>query len=234
MQRLYPQLAAIHRGIIVSCQAAPDSPLDAPHFIAALAKSAELGGAVGFRVDRPENVAAVRRISHLPIIGIYKIHIPGSEVYITPTYSSAEAVINAGADLIALDATGRPRGGSETFHKIADQIHEEFHLPVMADIGTTEQGLQAITDGADIIATTMATSEPFGKPENGPAIHIVKELVKATDKPIIVEGQVWTVEDVRACFLAGAYAVVIGSAITAPQLITRRFVGAIPDTNPMA
>lgn len=228
MKTRYPQLEAIRHGVVASCQAGPESPLNAPHFIAALAKSSEMGGAIGFRVDRPENVAAVRAISALPILGINKIHTPGFDVYITPTYASAEAVVKAGANLLAIDATGRPRPGGETFREIVKKAHERLDVPVMADVGTTEQGLWALEDGADIIGTTMATSEPFGKPEDGPAIHIVKDLVKVTDRPIIVEGQIWTVENVRACFEAGAYAVVIGSAITVPQFITRRFVQAIP------
>ena len=162
-----------------------------------------MGGAIGFRVDRPENVAAVRAASALPIIGIYKIHTPGSDVYITPTYAAAEAVAKAGATLLAIDATGRRRAGDETFADIVRNVHEKLDIPVMADVVLTEQGLRALEDGADIVATTMATAEPYGKPENGPAIHIVADLVKVTNRPIIVEGQVWTVENVRMCFKLG-------------------------------
>ena len=228
MTHTYPQLEALRRGIIVSCQASPESPLNAPHFIAALAQAAELGGAAGFRIDRPENVAAVRAASRLPIIGINKIHSPGFDIYITPTYAAAEAVARAGADLLAVDATGRPRPGGETFAEIVRKVHAQLHMPVMADVGTIEQGLRALEDGADIVATTMATGQPYGKPEDGPGLHIVRALVRVTERPIVVEGQVWAVENVRDCFEAGAYAVVIGSAITAPELITRRFVKAIP------
>jgi len=228
MNQKYPQLEALHNGLVVSCQAGPESPLNAPLFIAALAKSAEMGGAFGFRVDRPENIAAVRAISALPIIGINKIHTPGYDLYITPTYASAEAAARAGADLLAIDATGRPRPNDETFREIVKNVHERLNVPVMADVGTVEQGLQALEDDADIIATTMSTSHPFGKPEDGPGLHIVRALVKITDRPIIVEGQVWTVEELRACFEAGAYAVVIGSAITVPQFITQRFIRALP------
>jgi N-acylglucosamine-6-phosphate 2-epimerase len=228
MIQKYAQLEALHKGLVVSCQAGPESPLNAPHFIAALAKSAEMGGAFGFRVDRPENIAAVRAISELPIIGINKIHTPGYDLYITPTYASAEAAVQAGANLFAIDATGRPRPDGETFREIVRKVHDRLNVPVMADVGTIEQGLQALEDGADIVATTMSTSTPYGKPEDGPGLHIVRALVKVTDCPIIVEGQVWTVEEMRACFEAGVYAVVIGSAITVPQFITRRFVRALP------
>ena len=227
MPQNYPQLEALRHQIIVSVQAYPDTPLNAPHFIAALAQSAEMGGAAGFRLDRPENITAVRKVSRLPIIGINKVHAPGFDIYITPTYASAEAVMRAGADLLALDATGRPRPGGETFAQIVRQAHRHFNIPVMADVGTIEQGLQALEDGADMVATTLSASQPFGKPEDGPGLHIVKALVKVTSRPVIVEGQVWTIDDVRACFEAGAYAVVIGSAITNPEYITRRFVQAM-------
>lgn len=195
--------------------------------IAALAKSAEMGGAVGFRVDRPENVAAVRKVSPLPIIGINKVHTPGYDLYITPTFSSAQAVVAYGANLLAIDATGRLRPGGETFREVVKKVHELLNVPVIADVGTIEQGLQALEDGADSVATTMSTSAPYGHPADGPGLHIVRALVKVTDHPIIVEGQIWTAVEARACFEAGAYAIVIGSAITVPQFITQRFVRAI-------
>ena len=228
MCQKFLQLEALHNGLVVSCQAGPESPLNAPHFIAAMAKSAEMGGAIGFRVDRPENIAAVRAISELPIIGINKIYTPGYDLYITPTYASAEAAVQAGANLLAIDATGRLRPNGETFREIVSKVHDRLNVPVMADVGTIEQGLQALEDGADMVATTMSTSAPYGKPEDGPGLHIVEALVKVTDRPIIVEGQVWTVEAMQACFDAGGYAVVIGSAITVPQFITQRFVRALP------
>jgi N-acylglucosamine-6-phosphate 2-epimerase len=223
----FPQVERLKNGLVVSCQAGPESPLNSPNIIAALAKSAEMGGAVGFRVDRPENIIEVRKSSCLPIIGINKIHTPGYELFITPTFASAEGAVTAGADIVAIEATCLPRPGGETFKEIVDKVHEHLNVPVMADIGTLEQAIQALEDGADIIATTMATTEPYGRPQNGPAIHLVRSLVKITNRPIIVEGQVWTIEEFQECFDAGAYAVVIGSAITVPQFITERFVSAL-------
>ncbi len=228
MDPFYPQVEQLRHKLVVSCQAAQDSPLNDPSIIAVLARAAEMGGAAGFRIDRPENVTAVRAISRLPILGIYKIHSPGSDVFITPTFDLAARVVQAGADLLAADATGRPRPGGETFRQIVSQVHDRLHVPVMADVGTIEQGLKALEDGADLVATTMATAPPYGRPEDGPGLRIVRALVKVTHRPVVVEGQVWSPEDLRACFEAGAYAVVIGSAITAPDLITRHFVRAIP------
>jgi len=228
MSVTYPQLAAIRHRIVVSCQAGPESPLHAPHIIAALAASAELGGAAGFRVDGPDNVAAVRAITTLPILGINKLPESGFDVFITPTFASANAVVDAGADLVALDGTERPRPGGERVGEIIRCIHEECRVPVMADIATVEEGLRAAELGADMVATTLAGYTSYTAGRIGPALDVLQALVAATTTPVIVEGRIWTVEDVRACFEAGAYAVVIGSAITVPQFITRRFVDAIP------
>jgi N-acylglucosamine-6-phosphate 2-epimerase len=224
----YPQLEALEGRIVVSCQAGPESPLNAPHLLAALAQSAELGGAAGFRVDRPENVAAVRAVSNLPILGINKIHVPGYDVFITPTFESARAVVEAGANLVGLDGTGRDRPNGEELGEIIWRLHQECNVPVMADISTVEEGLTAADLGADLVATTLAGYTPYSSTCPGPAFDVLEGLVAATDVPVVVEGRIWTVEDVRTCFELGAYALVIGSAITVPQFITQRFVDAIP------
>lgn len=228
MARIFPQLEAIRSSVVVSCQAGKESPLCGPHFIAALAGSAALGGAAGFRVDGPENVAAVRAVSKLPIIGINKLPSTNYDVFITPTFSSAQAVITRGADIVALDGTQRPRPDGEQLGDIIRRIHEECEIPVMADISTLEEGLRAVDLGADLVATTLAGYTPYTAGMNGPAFELLAALVAGSRVPVVVEGRIWTVEDVRACFELGAYAVVIGSAITVPQFITRRFVAAIP------
>lgn len=225
---MYPQLKAIQGRIVVSCQAGPESPLNRPSILAAIAQSAEMGGAAGFRVDRPENVCAIRAVSELPILGINKMHVPGYEVFITPTFESARAVVEAGANLVGLDGTGRPRPNDEDLGEIIRRLHTECDVPVMADIATIEQGLAAADLGADLIATTLAGYTPDSPKRSGPALDVLEGLVAGTDRPVVVEGRIWTVEDVRACFELGAFALVIGSAITVPQFITRRFVGAIP------
>jgi N-acylglucosamine-6-phosphate 2-epimerase len=224
---MHSVLEAIQGRIVVSCQAGPESPLNSPHILAAIAKSAEMGGAAGFRVDRPENVAAVRAVSELPILGINKIHEPGYEVYITPTFESARAVIEAGADLVGLDATDRPRPNGETLSEIIRRVHQ-LGVPVMADAATVSDGLAATRAGADLVATTLAGYTSAGPARPGPAFDVLEALVVRCDTPIVVEGRIWTVEDVRTCFELGAFAVVIGSAITVPQFITQRFVRAIP------
>lgn len=222
----YPQIEAVRHSVIVSCQAGPESPLYAPHFIAALAKSAEMGGAAGFRVDGPANVAAVRAITGRPILGIHKLPHAGFDVFITPTFAAAKAVVEAGADMVALDGTARPRPGGECLDELIARIHDECGVPVMADVATAEEGQQAAALGADLVATTLAGYTPYTRGRTGPALDVVRALVPCVDVPVVVEGRIWTVEEVQGCFAAGAYAVVIGSAVTVPQFITQRFVEA--------
>src|SRR2546421_8368983 len=129
-------LRAVRHGVIVSCQAAAGGPLDAPEHIAAMAVSAERGGAVGLRIDDPVNVLTVRGRTTLPVIGIYKQYRTDSDVYITPTFESARLVVEAGADIVALDGTPRRRPEDETFAEIVRRVHDECGVPVMADVST--------------------------------------------------------------------------------------------------
>lgn len=218
-------LESIHGGVVVSCQAGPESPLNSPATIAALAASAERGGAVGFRIDGPDNVAAVRAVSALPILGINKRHRDGFEVFITATFDDALAVVRAGADLVALDGTSRPRPDGVQLVDLVRRVREECRVPVMADVSTAEEGRTAAAAGCDLVATTLAGYTPYSGDRDVPAFDIVEALA-AEGVRVVVEGRIWTVEDVRRCFDAGAFAVVIGSAITVPEFITRRFAAA--------
>jgi N-acylglucosamine-6-phosphate 2-epimerase len=219
-------VAGLRGGVIVSCQAAKGSPLDQPAIIAALARSAESGGARGFRIDGPENVAAVRAVSTLPIIGIRKMDRPESEVRITATLEDALSVITAGATIVALDGTARPRPGHETLEDIVSQLHERG-VPVMADVATAAEAEAAIAAGADMVGTTLAgyTSDNETVDRSEPAFELLKAIA-GLPVPVIVEGRIWTPAHVERAFRDGAHAVVIGTAITAPNVITRRFVDA--------
>jgi N-acylglucosamine-6-phosphate 2-epimerase len=222
-------ISRLRGGLIVSCQAGPESALHEPIFIAALAREAERGGAVGLRINGPQNVAAVRRVTSLPILGIYKQDIPGYEVYITPTFESAREVVAAGADIVALDGTYRPRPGNLTLPELIAQIHERLQVLVMADISTAEEGYRAAEAGADLIATTLAGYTPYSRPPqpHQPDLELIRELAANVSVPIIAEGRITTPEQALAVLEAGAYALVVGTAITAPAAITRRFVEAL-------
>ena len=155
-QRVRNAVVETLRGaVIASCQAGPESPLNQPSIIAALARSAELGGARAFRVDGPANVAAVRALSALPILGINKVDREGYDVRITSTTADAMEVVDAGATVVALDGTDRQRPHGETLAQIISALHA-IGVPVMADISTPAEARFAVDAGADIVATTLA------------------------------------------------------------------------------
>lgn len=222
-------------GLVVSCQASQGEPLCAPEHICAMGLSAIGGGARGLRLEGLENVAYVRRRTTLPIIGLIKSKDVADEerldkIYITPTFEDAAALASAEADIIALDATERPRPGHVSFGQLVNRIHSELRKPVWADVATFDEGISAAAAGADVISTTLSgyTKETATRLGAGPDISLLAELAKEVPVPVVLEGQVWTPEQVTEAFHAGAFAVVVGSAITRPQLITKRFVDAIP------
>jgi N-acylglucosamine-6-phosphate 2-epimerase len=225
-QRILQQLKG---GLIVSCQAAPESALHAAIHIAALAKEAERGGAVGLRINGPENVRQVRQVTSLPIIGINKQQFPGSDVYITPTRESAQVIIEEGAPIIAIDATDRTRPGHLALGDFIQWLHRDHGVVVMADVSTLAEGIAAAAAGADIIATTLSgytASSPM-PPSHEPDFALIRHLYSAISLPIIAEGRIGTPDQAVAALQAGAHAVVVGTAITAPAAITQRFCAAL-------
>jgi N-acylglucosamine-6-phosphate 2-epimerase len=166
---------------------------------------------------------------NLPVIGITKPErIPENYkeiVYITPTVKDVLDIINADADIVAFDGTMRKRPNDEKINDLIKYIHINKKL-AMADISTLEEGINAQEAGADILSTTLAgyTLESLNSPSNEPDFKLLEELIKNTNIPVILEGRIWEVEQVNRAFELGAHAVVIGSAITRPQLITKKFV----------
>jgi N-acylglucosamine-6-phosphate 2-epimerase len=194
--------------------------------MALMAQAAEAGGAGAIRANGPQDVAAIRAVTDLPIIGIHKLGDPAG-VFITPTYDAAAGIVAAGADLIALDATLRPRPDGRQVAEQITRIHAELGVPVMADVDTLDAGLAAREAGADIVATTLS-GYTNGRPPTGPDVELVRQLAAKLDCPIVAEGRIRTPEDVRSVCDAGAYAVVVGHAITNPMDLTARLVSAIP------
>ncbi len=217
---------SIQRGLIVSCQAQPGSPLHGPTFMAAMARAAELGGAVALRANGPEDVRALKEVSTLPVIGLWKLEVAGFEPYITPTLESARALAEAGADLIALDATHRPHPEGKEF---LSRVKAALKRPIFADVATVEEGVKADEAGASYVSTTLAGYTSYTTQTDGPDFDLLRELANALDIPVIAEGRFWTPEEVERAFLLGAHAVVIGTAITNPKAIAQRFVAAIPE-----
>jgi N-acylglucosamine-6-phosphate 2-epimerase len=215
-------------GLIVSCQAEADSPLARPDIIAAFALTAERNGAVGVRIEGEANIRAVRELVQVPILGIEKRMYEDSDVYITPTVDSARRVAISGADMIALDGTMRPRPGGETFRNIVERICTELNCPVMADISTYDEGIQAVEEaGVNVISTTLAGYTP--ETANGsdePDCYLVERLTKRLNVPVICEGRLRSREHVEQAFESGAFAVVIGTAITGIDWLVRHYVAA--------
>jgi len=217
----------LERGLIVSCQARPDNPLHGPAFMAAMSRAAEHGGAVGLRANGPEDVRAIVAVTDLPVIGIYKVALEGYEVAITPELRWARAVAEAGAHVIALDATHRSHPEGSAAELIA-RVKGELGLPVFADVATFEEGVAAAEAGADYVATTLAGYTSYSPPTVGPDLALLERLCGALDVPVVGEGRFDDPQHVAAAFAAGAFAVVVGTAITNPREITRRFARAVP------
>jgi len=215
-----------HGTLVVSCQAGPGNPFYTPEAMALMARAAEAGGAGAIRANGALDVAAIRAVTDLPIIGLNKLGDPAG-VFITPTYDSAVGVAEAGADLIALDGTTRPRPDGQRLDQQIARIHEELGVPVLADVDSVDAGLAARAAGADLVATTLS-GYTNGTPPTGPDVELVRQLAAKLDCPIVAEGRIRTPEHVRAVCDAGAYAVVVGHAITNPMDITARLVEAIP------
>lgn len=214
-------------GLMVSCQAREDNPLHGPQFMAAMAAAAIAGGAVGIRADGVDDISAIRATigPDIPIMGISKYKMPDGSLFITPTAKSAESIIAAGANLVALDATMRPRPGGETLTQVVDAIHAAG-ARAMADCATVEHARAAIAHGVDAVGTTM--SGYAGGPKlDGPDFDMIEQLVSESSVPIFAEGRVWTREDARRALDMGAFFVVVGTAITNPRAITERFVAAL-------
>lgn len=241
-RRSLPELLdAIRGGLIVSCQALPDEPLHGSDIMARMARAAEIGGAVAIRANGPADVAAIRTVTSLPIIGLHKVDVPGFDVYITPHVEDAEALADAGADMIAVDATDRPHPEGSTAEFLT-AVKSATGLPVVADISTLTEAVNAERAGADIVSTTMSGYTPYTSgqrltpllgselaPEafSGSDLDLVRAASAVLTVPLLAEGRISTPDEARAALDAGAFAVVVGGAITRPQQITARFVRAM-------
>jgi len=207
--------------LIVSCQARADNPLHGSVFMAAMALAARDGGAAGIRANGAEDVKAVKAAG-LPVIGINKVFSDAYPVYITPNFDSARVLVEAGADIIALDCTPRSRDG-EAAEILIRRIRDELGAEVFADISTLEEGIAAEQWGATYISTTLAGYTEYTTKTPGPDLDLVRALAARVKAPIVAEGRYNTPELARAAIDAGAYAVVVGTMITNPREITKVF-----------
>lgn len=214
--------------LIVSCQARADNPLHGPQYMGAMALAARDGGAAGIRANGPEDVRAVKAAG-LPVIGINKVFSDTYPVYITPDFASAKALVDAGADIIALDCTPRARDG-EPPETLVRRIRDELGAEVFADISTLEEGIAAEKMGATYISTTLSGYTEYTTKTPGPDLDLVRALAARVEAPIVAEGRYNTPELARAAIDAGAYAVVVGTMITNPREITKVFAREVLGT----
>jgi len=221
-------MTTLRRGLIVSCQAEEGSPFNSPQFIAAFAKAAELGGAVGVRVRDPGNVRAVRARTELPIIGLTKGTFDSGGVLITPTVDDVLRLLDAGADLIAVDATIRRRPNGMSGDEFLRLVKSKVPGLLVADVSNLHEGLAAAEAGADFVATTLSGYVEASLPSKyEPDYGLIKEIASRMQTPVIAEGRIWSPQQAWKALSCGAFAVCIGSAITRPVDIVRRFVESL-------
>jgi N-acylglucosamine-6-phosphate 2-epimerase len=221
----------VRHQLIVSCQALPNEPLFGAEIMARMAVAAAQGGAKAIRANTPADIRAIREAVDLPIIGLYKADIPGYPVYITPTLDHACAVAEAGADIIAIDATNRPRPEPGSLADYIAAIQRETGCPVLADIATFEEGLAAETAGADLVSTTMSGYTADSPQQDEPDLELVRRLAAKLTVPLLAEGRYRLPEQINQALACGALAVVVGGAITRPQEITARLVRGLKEND---
>lgn len=219
-------IASLEGALVVSVQAPEGSPLGETSHMVAMARAAEAGGAAGVRSEGGADIAAIRAAVALPIIGLRKRRVPGSDVYITPELADAHEVAAAGADVVAVDGTLRPRPGDVSPGDFLAALTRELPQPVLADVDSLEAGAAAREAGAAALATTLAGYTAGGAPPAEPDLELVARLAAELDCPVLAEGRYGTPESVRAALEAGAFAVVVGAAISDPVALTRRFAAA--------
>ena len=215
------------KGLIVSCQAPVNSPLHDPYVISAMAQAAVNNWAVAVRIDTPSHIQAVREKVQVPIIGLWKQVITGSDVYITPQFHHAVAVSEAGADIIAIDATTRYRPGDEKLADIITLIHQQLNKPVMADVDTYEAAQLAVNAGADIVGTTLFGYTTATQNFSPPGWELLTQIGENLDTFVICEGGVSSPEMVRKALDLGANAVVVGGAITGIDLLVKAYIAVL-------
>lgn len=212
--------------LIISCQALPDEPLHSPFIMGRMALAAAQGGASGIRAQSMADILEIQKNVDLPIIGIVKRNYDDSEIYITPTKKEIDELFATGCEMIALDATNRPRPNGEKLEDLVQYIKSKG-IEAMADCSTFEECVEAEKIGFDCVSTTLCGYTPYSVNVPGPNIELIKKLVATIHIPVIAEGKVNTPEDLRAVLDAGAYCAVVGGAITRPQNIAKTFSAVI-------
>lgn len=225
-------IQSVYQKLIVSCQALPEEPLHSSFIMGRMALAAKEGGACGIRANSREDIAEIKKNVELPIIGIVKRDYPGCPVRITPTMKEIDELMEVKPEVIAMDATMRLRPDGNSLKEFYEEIRGCYPGQLlMADCSTLEEMRFADQLGFDFIGTTLVgyTEESRGARIETNDFALIRQAVQELKNPVIGEGNIDTPEKVRRVMELGAYSVVVGSAITRPQLITRRFAGALKE-----
>ncbi len=217
-------LEQIRGKLVVSCQALADEPLHSSFVMGRMALAAKEGGAAAIRAQGVGDILEIRRVTGLPVIGLIKRRQEDSPVYITPTAREVTELLATPCEMVALDATRWRRSGEAA--ELMARIHGAGRL-ALADVATYEEGLEAVKAGADAVSTALAGYTEDSPLTSGPDLALVERLVAALPVPVLAEGRIASPEDLRRAMAAGAWAAVVGSAITRPQLITAEFARAL-------
>jgi len=220
-----PLIESMRGRLVVSCQAYPGEPMRDPRTMAQVAAAVVEGGAAAVRAQGLEDVREVVAAVDVPVIGLWKDGDDG--VYITPTLEHALAVADAGAQIVALDGTRRPRPDGRTLAATVAGLRERSDVLVMADCGSLGDALEAERAGVDILGTTLAGYSGERPRTSGPDYDLVDEMVGACRLPVMVEGRVHSPAQAAEALARGAFAVCVGTAITHPTTITGWFAEAV-------
>lgn len=216
--------------LIVSCQALPHEPLHSSFIMGRMALAAREGGAMGIRANTKEDIREIQSQVDLPVIGIVKRDYEDSKIYITPTMLEVQELMEVKPEIIALDATSALRPGGLTLDDFFRQLKETYPDQLwMADCSTVEEALHADELGFDFIGTTLVgyTEQSKGDKIEANDFEILRKIIDSAKHRVIAEGNIDTPEKVRRVIDLGAFSVVVGSIITRPQLITKRFAQAL-------
>ncbi len=222
----------LKKKLVVSCQALENEPLHSSFIMGRMALAAKEGGASGIRANSVEDITEIKKTVDLPVIGIIKKEYPDSDVYITPTMKEIDELVNAGAEIIALDATLRPRPENVQINDFFKKIKEKYPKQLfMADISTLEEAKNAEEIGFDFIGTTLHGYTEETKNQNiaNENFKFLKQILDTIKVPVIAEGKIDTPEKARVVLELGVLCVVVGGAITRPQLITKSFIDEIKE-----
>lgn len=224
-------LDSLKGGLIVSCQTQKDEPIYTPDMVVKMAECAKWAGAVGLRLNSPEQIRQVKEANlGLPIIGLYKVWYDDTDVFVTPSMKEVDAIVEAGADIIAFDCTAQINHEGKPQWDLIKEVRKKYpdHI-IFADISNIEEAKRASANGAEIVAPTLYGYTQETSKIEGPDFRMIGQMCRELkdEALVVMEGHIYAPEDAMKCIFLGCHAVVVGSAITRPHYIAKRFVDCL-------